>query len=67
VDQKAPQIITWVIAIILTTSITWTVVQHDVPVAATVAIATSLLLSVKQGADALARGITAARKSGAKQ
>lgn len=63
--QKTPQIVIWAIAIILTVRITWTVVQHDVPAVMTVAIAASLLVTAKQGADAIARGITAARKAGA--
>lgn len=65
--QKTPQIITWAIALILTARLTWTVAQHNLPVLVTSTIALSVLFSTKQGADTLARGITAARNTEADQ
>jgi hypothetical protein len=67
VKQKAPQLITWAIALVLTARLTWAVAQHHLPILITSTVALSVLFTSKQGADALARGIAAVRKTGADQ
>ena len=49
----AVEIATWILAIVVTVRFTLTVIDHDMSVMATIAIALSVLTASKRGADAL--------------
>jgi hypothetical protein len=57
----AAQLFIWAAALSITTRITWIAVDHGMPIAATVTIASSVLLTMRTGAEQVVRIFTAAR------
>lgn len=63
--KHTTQIVLWVIAVLVAVRLTWTSIQHHMPVFDTAAIVLFSLYGARAGAENIARGIKAARQTGA--
>ena len=60
-QPPAIQLLLWGIALTLTTRLTWTVAQHDVPALTTITVGLCVLYATKAGCNQIARDYAKAK------
>ena len=63
--ENTARLILWAVALLVAARLTWMSIQHHLPAFDTATIALFSLYGARVGAENIARGIQAARKSGA--